>query len=579
MSLSGKIWRVEAVNDRNVLYLMQKYKMPEVLASLILRRGIDIEKVDEFLNPSLKDQLPEPYLLLGMEKAAQRVLSAIQNQEKIAIYADYDVDGATSSAIIRRYFQLLNIETDLYIPDRIEEGYGANSKALIKLKKNGINLVIMLDCGTTAHEPLEVAHNHGLDIIILDHHLSTTTLPKSFAIVNPNRFDQDCRERQDLKDLCTAGVAFLFLISLQRLLRREGFFNHRAEPDLRQYLDLVALGTICDVMPLKGLNRALVAKGLQVMRKWQNLGLEKLAEVTGIRDVPSAYHLGFILGPRINAGGRVGKADLGSRLLTTQDPFLAKDISSQLQEYNAQRQEIEKEVLEAAITQINDQNLHTNNCILAYGDGWHPGVIGVVAGRLKERYNKPVCVIAFDEEIGKGSGRSTSYFHLGNLMHTALDRKLLIAGGGHSMAAGLTIHKDKIKDFYDFWQSSLDNYKFDPSLSLDSYISIPGINHELWDNLCLLEPYGQANYTPRFAINNLRIIFSDVVGENHVRCQLQDEQGKRIDAIAFRALNTPLEAVLLKCPSPLLHVAGAIKLDSWNGKEKFKFHIEDIKLV
>ncbi len=577
-SLKGFDWVLAQAEDRLVLQYMQSYELPEFLSRILVARDIHFDKVKDFLTPSLKRFLPEPFILKDMENAVVRALAAIQNNQKIVIYGDYDVDGATSSALLRRYFRDIGVVTGLYIPDRLDEGYGANPAALKKLRKEQYDLCLMVDCGTTAFEALGEAAVCGLDVIVLDHHTAETSLPTAI-IVNPNRLDQELGDRTDLKLLCAAGIAFLFIIALNRALRSSGYFEKVQEPDLLNYLDIVALGTVCDVMPLKGLNRALVTQGLKVARTRKNLGLATLADVAELKGgITAAYHFGFVVGPRINAGGRVGQADLGSRLLFTTDALEAKEIAIKLHALNAQRQEIEKQVLDEAVIQVEEKELHTRSVIMVKGNNWHPGVIGIVSSRLKDRYHKPTLVVTDWEGEQKGSGRSVSGLDMGVLMHQAVHKGLLSKGGGHAMAAGFTIAGDAYEDFYDFIDHAAAPYMQNRELKLtiDGYLTIDGLNDIFMNHVQQLEPYGSGHPTPTFAFKHMVCTFADVLGEQHIRLQLQDETGKRLKAMAFRAMQTPLQQVL-EHRGPL-EVAGNVKLDEWQGRQQLTLFVDDIRI-
>lgn len=577
-SLKGFDWVLAHAEDRLVMQYMQSYELPEFLSRILVARNIQFDKVKDFLTPSLRRFLPEPFILKDMETAVTRTLAAIGGNQKIVIYGDYDVDGATSSALLRRYFRDIGISTGLYIPDRLDEGYGANPAALKKLRKEQYDLCLMVDCGTTAFEALGEAAACGLDVVVLDHHAAETNLPNAI-IVNPNRLDQDLSERGDLKLLCAAGVAFLFIVALNRALRASGYFETIQEPDLLNYLDLVALGTVCDVMPLKGLNRALVTQGLKVAQRRKNLGLATLADIAELKNgITAVYHFGFVVGPRINAGGRVGQADLGSRLLFTQDVWEAKEIAIKLNALNAQRQEIEKRVLDEAIIQVEAKQLHARCVIMVKGNNWHPGVIGIVSSRLKDRYHKPTLVVTDWEGEQKGSGRSVSGLDMGVLMHQAVHQSLLSKGGGHAMAAGFTIAQDAYDAFYDFIDNAAAPYMQNRGLKLniDGYLTIDGLNDIFLSHVQQLEPYGNGHPTPTFAFRHMICTFADVLGDQHIRLQLQDETGKRLKAMAFRAMQTPLQDIL-DHRGPV-EVAGTVKLDEWQGRQQLTLIVDDIKI-
>jgi single-stranded-DNA-specific exonuclease len=518
--------------------------------------------------------MPDPSHLKDLDQAVDRVIAALSAGEKIAVFGDYDVDGGTSCALLHRYFAVLGKNLRIYIPDRIDEGYGPNSEAMRTLKEEGYSLVLMVDCGTTAFEPLAYAKALGLDVIVIDHHVAQPTLPEAYAVINPNRLDQE----SPLKNLCAAGLSFVFLVALQRKLREQNRFERCLEPDLMHLLDLVALGTVCDVMPLTGLNRAFVAQGLKIARWRQNLGLTALADVAGLKEAPTAYHLGFMIGPRVNAGGRVGEASLGARLLSTDDETEARTIAQRLDVLNRERQQIEAAVLEEAINLVETTDIQTKPILLVKGEGWHPGVIGIVASRLKERYARPACVISFTEDIGKGSGRSITGVDLGTAMHAACHQGFLVHGGGHAMAAGFTVTRALYEAFYDFLLQRLSENMKDilPTLDLDASLTLKGITTSFLQSLSCLEPFGAGNPTPKFMVQNVRISYAEVFGNDHVRCTLLSEDGTRQKAIAFRVAQHPLGQAILKLKNHLLHVAGTLRLDTWGGHHEAVVYIEDI---
>ncbi len=573
-SVGGKYWQMRSEDERLSMALSQKFGLSYTAGQIMAGRGLTLETSESYLSPKLRDLMPDPIHLKDMDMAILRLMKALEKKEKIAIFGDYDVDGATSSALLKRYFRSIGHDVFIYIPDRIDEGYGPNAAALRYLKRQGIDLVVMVDCGTTSFEPLKVAQDMQLDVIVVDHHAAQPLLPPAIAVINPNRLD----ETSSLTNLCAAGVSFMMLVALHRLLRQQGWFSKCPEPDLRQYLDLVALGTVCDVMPLTGLNRAFVAQGLQIMRQRGNQGLMALSDVAGLSEIPSAYHLGFVLGPRINAGGRVGKSDLGSRLLSTLDFAEAKALASQLHQLNQERQAIEMEVTEEAYRQIDRFALHKNPVLVVQGEGWHPGVIGIVASRVKEKYFRPSCVVGFDNEVGKGSGRSISGVHLGAAMHAAQQQSLLVNGGGHAMAAGFTVLKDRYTAFHDFLQERLGGQvaSTEPTLDIDAILSPSGVSKELLKGLCLMEPFGAANPTPKFVLSYVTVAYAEQVGINHIRCQFMGQDGVRLKGMAFRALDTDLGTALLSKRQRLFHAAGSLKLDSWGGREDVVFFVDDL---
>lgn len=570
ISCSGKRWVLREPTWRLVQQLAQQYDVSEPLARLLLLRGIEPENVPWFLNPTIKESLGDPLLLKDMGTGVSRLFKAIESQEKIAIFSDYDVDGATSASLLILVLRQLGVEPRLYIPDRIDEGYGPSVGAMDQLKAEGVRVVVMLDCGTTAYEPLAHARKLGLDVIVLDHHVAEPKLPEAFALVNPNRLDEPPGPYQ----ICAAvGITFLFCVALMSHWRQ---VKGVLPVDLLQFLDLVAVGTVCDVVPLEGINRAFVRQGLKVMHRRQNLGLRTLADVALVHQAPTAYHLGFVIGPRINAGGRVGQANLGARLLSATDPQEALRMAQQLNLYNQERQEIEAHVLQEAMDQAKDQ---TGPLLIAAGVGWHPGVIGIVAGRLKEAHYKVSCVISIDDQgIGKGSGRSIPGVDLGSLLHGAKQKGLLINGGGHPMAGGFTIEAARIKDFQAFLVERLQEQTFDdvPTCRIDVPLHLGGATVALVKSLESLEPFGQGNPTPKFMFEDVTLIKVEPVGADHLKCYLKAlGKSDSLTAMAFRAAQTPLGDFLRSSLHKPIQVVGSLKVDSWQGREKVTLFIED----
>lgn len=578
-SVLGKYWQKRVVDDRNSITLSQQFNVPLSVGEILSGRGITSESAAFFMAPRLRDVLPDPSALKDCDKAVNRIIQALQRQEKICVFGDYDVDGATASALLRRYFRAIGHETSLYIPDRIDEGYGPNAEAMRMIHQRGHSLVIMVDCGTTAFDPLTTAQDLGLDVIVVDHHSAQPALPPACAIINPNRLDED----SPLTTLCAAGVTFMLLVALNRALRQHGWFTvQRPEPDLKTYLDLVALGTVCDVMPLTGLNRAFVAQGLAIMRQRSNIGVCALLDSANVFEPPSAYHLGFVLGPRINAGGRVGQADLGSRLLTTQDPIEARSIAEKLTRFNEERKEIEHTVTQEALAKIDYLELDKNPVIMVSGKGWHPGVIGIVASRLKEKFSRPACVVSFDEQgVGKGSGRSITGVNLGGAMHMACHLNLLRHGGGHGMAAGFTVMDAQYAEFDAFLQARLGEQirLTEPTLTVDGVIAVSGATADLVTHLAALEPFGMGNPSPKFALQYAFIDYAEQVGADHVRCQIRGQDGTKLKGIAFRALSTPLGEAMLKNRHQLFHIAGSLKIDKWGRKAEVSCTVEDLMIA
>jgi single-stranded-DNA-specific exonuclease len=575
-SVCGRRWRLRAGDPREGQAIAEQLALPEILGRLLAQRGIGREHAPGFLAPRLRDQLPDPSHLLDMEAAVARLVRAVRDGETIAIFGDYDVDGATSAALLVRFSGAIGGRTRVYVPNRLREGYGPNTPALLALRNEGVRLVVTVDCGTNAHLPLADAAAAGLEVIVVDHHVAEPLLPRATAVVNPNRVD----EQSPHGGLAAVGVAFLLAVAVNRALRRTGWYTDgRAEPDLLQWLDLVALGTVCDVVPLTGLNRALVAQGIKVARRNTNPGLTALAAVASIGEPLDAYHLGFVLGPRVNAGGRVGEADLGARLLATDDPALAAELARRLDVYNRERREIEARTLEAAIAVVEGA---AQSPVLAFaaGEGWHPGVIGIVAARLKERYERPACVVALAGDIGKGSGRSVAGMPLGPAVIAARQAGLLINGGGHAMAAGFTVAAEKIEPLRAFLADrlgdGLDRERLVPELSIDAALSLGAAQGELIDHLERLAPFGAGNPEPRFVFPAVRVGHAEPVGTGHLRCTLADPlDSGRLRAIAFRAAATPLGQFLAETRGAAIHLAGHLRRDGWRGGDAVQLTIED----
>ena len=574
-SLSGRRWRQRAADDRLGLTLAQRLGVPEILGRVLAGRGVEPESAERFLNPTLREQLPDPSAFKDMDAAVARLLRAIKAGELIALFGDYDVDGATSAALLRRFLEAVGARVVVYVPDRLKEGYGPNAPALCKLKSEGVAVAVTVDCGITAHAPLAAAAEAGLDVIVIDHHLGEPNLPQAVAVVNPNRFDEQSPHGM----LAAVGVAFLLAVGLNRALRREGWYACRPEPDLTALLDLVALGTICDVVPLTGVNRALVLQGLKVMQRLRNTGIAALASVAGLGERLDTYHAGFILGPRVNAGGRVGRADAGTRLLSTEDASEARALAEALDAWNAERREIEARVLEEAIAAVERVGTSLPIVFVAR-EGWHPGVIGIVAGRLKDRFNRPACVVALDGDMGKGSGRSVAGFALGAAVIAARQAGLLLNGGGHAMAAGFTVAEQNLGALRDFLAARVAAEAgvngLVPELGVDGALMPAAATPEFVTLLERLAPFGAGNAEPRFALPALRVMRADLVGNAHVRVILGEATGgQRLKAIAFRSLDTELGRALLAGRGQAFHLAGHLRADTWNGRNEVQLLIDD----
>jgi single-stranded-DNA-specific exonuclease len=574
-SVCGRRWRVRAADDGAAAAIAERLALPEIVARLLAQRGIGVAEAPGFLAPRLREFLPDPAHLRDMAPAVERLMRAVQGREKIVVFGDYDVDGATSAALLLRFFAAVGGDASVYVPDRLREGYGPNAPALLRLKAEGAAIVVTVDCGATAHDALATAAEAGLDVIVVDHHVSEPLLPSALAVINPNRLDDDSPHGA----LAAVGVAFLLAVALNRALREAGWYAGRAEPDLLQWLDLVALGTVCDVVPLTGINRALVAQGIKVARRGENPGLHALAAVGRVTSPIDAYHLGFILGPRVNAGGRVGAADLGARLLATDDPALAAELAARLDGYNRERREIEAQTLTAAIDMV-EAAPQSPALVFVAGGGWHPGVIGIVAARLKERYERPACVVALGEGIGKGSGRSVPGVALGPAVIAARQAGLLVNGGGHAMAAGFTVAADRLDALRVFLAERLGDgrggERLRPELAIDGALSAAGAVGGLIDHLDALAPFGAANPEPRFGFPGLVAAHVEPVGTGHLRCTLADPLGPaRLKAIAFRVAESPLGAFLAAARGRRIHVAGHLRRDDYRGGDAVQLIIDD----
>ena len=583
-SVLGRRWRgrLDARGEAQALALTQAHGIDDFLARVIAGRGVTVADAAGYLDPKLRDLLPDPSSLRDMDAATNRLADAIEKSEQIAVFGDYDVDGACSSALLIDFWRAAGApEPLLHIPDRIIEGYGPNVEAIRDLAARGATLLATVDCGTSSHEAFAVARALGLDVIVLDHHQAPEVLPDAL-VVNPNRLD----DLSGQGALCAAGVVFLVLIGLSRTLRARGWWSDdRPEPDLLAALDLVALATVADVSPLARLNRALVAKGLMVMAGRSRPGLAALMDAARLDGPPRAHHLGFALGPRINAGGRIGDAGLGARLLTLADDAEARRIALELDRLNGERQVVERMILEQAVAAAEAQVAGSNrlSCLVVHGQDWHPGVVGLIASRLKERFNTPAFVIAFNGEYGTGSGRSLSGVDLGAAVRRAVDLGLAVKGGGHAMAAGVTLARDKIDDFRAFLDealaASVDAARLDDALVVDAAVAGRGVCLELLRRVEQAGPFGQGNPEPLFALPEQQVTFAQTVGADHVRARLRSRDGATVDAIAFRALHSPLGEALLRGDGAQLHVAAKLSRNVFRGVERVETRIVDLARV
>ncbi|WP_271077965.1 single-stranded-DNA-specific exonuclease RecJ [Aurantiacibacter sp. MUD61] len=576
-SLSGKAWRWRGGNMElaSGIHGLEQ----DIATQLLLSRGVEREELEKHRQPNLRSFLPDPSIFADMDRAAERIAEAVIARESVTVYGDYDVDGATSSALLIRLIRMLGHDAQHYIPDRLLEGYGPSGEALLKIGEDGSSLIVTVDCGAMAHEALGMAHDAGIDVIVVDHHKCSAELPRTYALVNPNRLDEKDDAAQH-GHLAAVGVAFLLAVAVVRTLRERNYFKNRTEPNLMSLLDLVALGTVADVAAIRGLNRAFVAQGLKVMARRENTGMAALIDASRLKAAPAASDCGFALGPRINAGGRVGEATLGVRLLTTPDPDEARAIAEQLSRLNEERRAIEAAVQEAAEEQLAAQ--HNRAVVICAGKGWHPGVIGIVAGRIKEKAGRPAIVIALDDEAGegKGSGRSIPGVDLGAAIIGATDSGLLIKGGGHAMAAGLTIASDRLDAFIEWMDDRLAApvaaASAEQHITLDLALAPRGLTPELVETLDSAGPYGVGWPGPRVAVGPVQLVKADIVGTDHLRVIAAGQDGGRFKAIAFRAAETDMgQAILSGARGRRLWLAGRVKIDDWGSKPAAELHLED----
>ena len=578
LSVSGKNWILKKFNDEEILYFKDNFFLDDITAKLLSIRKIKKEDVNSFLNPSIKNYLPNPNSLVDMEKSSLRTIKSIKNNEKIGIFGDYDVDGATSTALLGKYFEQLDIAYEIYIPDRKTEGYGPSIKGFKKLIDNNVNIIFTVDCGTLSFEAIEYAKNRNIDVIVLDHHQSEVNLPQAYSVVNPNRLD----DKSKLQYLCAAGVTFMFLISINSQLRLDNWFSNcnKEEPNLLNFLDLVSLGTVCDVVPLIGLNRAIVKQGLKIFKFKKNLGLKNLLNICKIDTNPSIYHLGFVLGPRINAGGRVGKCSHGANLLLDSDIKNSFKLATELNKFNEERKMLEKDLLEKILKTLKN-NLNDPVLILQ-GKNWHEGVIGIVAARLKDKFNKPTIIISTNDKIGKASARSIVGFDIGSLIIAANQKKIILKGGGHKMAGGFSVEVSKIEELKNFIFSK--SKKFNTSvlaekpLLIDSKIAPSAVNMEFYEKVNILSPFGSGNPEPKFYIENLKPVNNKIVGEKHIKSVLVGSDGSIVKTIAFNAIDNELGAYLLKKKNNSFNIAGKLSLNEWRGQKNVEFIIDDISV-
>lgn len=579
-SLTGRTWR-ERLDARDILRaeaIAQAHGVPDLLARVLAGRGVGIEEAAAHLAPRLRDLMPDPYVLVDMEAAASRLADAVERRESVAIFGDYDVDGACSSALLATYLEALGVPVRVHIPDRIVEGYGPNVAAIRDLAEGGARLLVAVDCGTASHEPFAEAARLGLDVVVLDHHQAPETLPSVAALVNPNRQD----DLSGLGHLCAGGIVYLALVALARTLRSRG---RTGLPDLLAALDLVALATVADVVPLTGLNRAFVRQGLTVMRARGRPGLAALLDVAGLSSAPEAWHLGFLVGPRINAGGRIGDAALGARLLAETDPIAAGAIAERLDQLNRERQAIEGEALVEALAQAEralDADPHAP-LVLAFAQDWHPGIVGLIAARLKERFRRPAFAFAGAADgLATGSARSVAGADVGRVVRAAVEAGLAVKGGGHAMAAGATVAREKLDAFRAFAAEKLAEpvaaSLAEDALLIDARLTAGGATPELLAALADAGPFGAGCPEPVFALANHRVADARVVGGGHVKATLSSGDGAQIGAIAFRCADQPLGRALLDAIGRPVHAAGSLTRNSWGGRERVELRLLDAAL-
>lgn len=578
-SIGGNLWKLLQADERAVELMMQKFNLPYLIARILVLRGVGVDEAGSFLEPKIQKLMPNPDVLKDMNKAAKRIAQAVMTQEQIAIIGDYDVDGATSSSVLRLFLEEAGSKPLIHIPER-EEGYGPSKQAVDAFKAQGATLLITVDCGTTAFEPLEYAAAQGMDVIVIDHHEAEARLPQIYAVVNPKRLDEE-NDFPYLKFLAAVGVAFMAVVAVNRELRAQKFYSDaKPEPDLLKWLDLVALGTVCDVVPLKGLNRAYVRQGLKIMANRNNIGLTALIDKANLSEAPTAFHLGFVLGPRINASGRVGDADMSHKLLCCTDSYQAQLMADKLNEYNVARKDIEAYVMLQAIEMLEGMPQAYPIAFVA-GEDWHQGVIGIVAGKLKERYNVPSFVMSIEADEVKGSARSIPQVDLGALIIAAKEKGLITKGGGHTMAAGFSLEKEQIEAFRDFVGQyvveKIGSEAVTPVLDIDAELDAAGANLELVDYLEKLEPYGAGNKEPLIVLKNVHLIKPTLIGVGHVRCVLSSANGGSLKAMAFRVGDNDIGHAMLTAKGENFDVAGVLRRDRWQGRNEVQFILSDIR--
>ncbi len=578
-SVSNKNWIFKKYNEQDVEFFKENYSLDEITSKLLSIRQIKKEDVQSFLNPSIKNLLPNPEIINDMQKSAKRASDAVLKKHKIGIFGDYDVDGASATALLANYFSKTNVPFEIYIPDRRTEGYGPSIRSFKELIDKGVKIIFTVDCGTLSFEAIDYATKNKIDVIVLDHHQSEINLPNAYSVVNPNRLD----DKSNLKYLCAAGVTFMFLISLNKELRSINWFiqNHMIEPNLIEYLDLVALGTVCDVVPLIDLNRAIVSQGLKILKSKKNLGLKTLFDICEIQSQPNVYHIGYMLGPRINAGGRVGRSSHGANLLISNNSKDVFKIACELDNFNKERQILEREVLDKILMELG--NTVKDPVIIVNGKNWHEGVIGIVASKIKDKFNKPVIIISVDDSgIGKASARSIVGFDIGLAIISAVQEKILVKGGGHKMAGGFTIeikNFEKLKNFIfkKFEKLNINSASIRP-LYLDSIIAPTALNVEFYNKVNRLGPFGSGNPEPKFVLEDMKPINNKILKDKHIKSVLVGKDGSIVKSIAFNCIENEIGAYLLKKNNKLFNIAGKLSLNEWQGQSNVEFIIDDISV-
>ena len=578
VSISGKKWVYKKYDHVYANSIKETFSLDEITAKLLSIRNIEKNYIRSYLKPSIKNFIPNPNILRDMDKTTSRIFECINNHKKIGIFGDYDVDGASSTALMGNYLKAIKQDFDIYIPDRKSEGYGPSIKGFNKLINNKVDLIITVDCGTMSFDAINHAKKANIDVIVLDHHQSEINLPNAHAIINPNRIDDNSK----LNYLCAAGICFMTLVAFNSLLRKKNWFknNNIIEPNLLDFLDLVSLGTICDVVPLIGLNRALVKQGLKVLNAKKNVGLKTLIDMCKIENKASTYHLGYMIGPRINAGGRVGKCSHGAKLLLNDNPQESYKIASELEQFNKERKELEKDLLNLVLKNINS-NINDPVLVLK-GNGWHEGIIGIIASRVKDRFNKPTIIISMKNKIGKASARSIVGFDIGSVILSAIQNKILIKGGGHKMAGGFSIEEDKVQEFKDYifkTFSKIDKKDLkENNLYLDSSIAPSALNLEFYKKIEEFAPFGSGNPEPKFLLEKVKVINSKIVGEKHIKSILSSKDGSIIKTISFNSIDSDLGQFLLQNKSIFFNIVGKLSLNEWKGEKNVEFIIDDISV-